>query len=75
MRPSRDDYDKFWAELPTATSLQVDQVDFIPAAVEKLWADLLTSNYTSSDIETLKTSRLQTSPAPPLNLNSALLLC
>ena len=36
-----DDDEKFSAELPTA-SLQVDQLDFIPAAVEKLWADLLT---------------------------------
>ena len=28
-----DDYEKFWAELPTVASLQVDQLDFIPAAV------------------------------------------
>ena len=39
---SRDDYEKFWAKLPTVASLQVDEVDFIPAAVEKLWEDLLT---------------------------------
>ena len=39
---SWDDYEKFGAELPTVASLQVDEVDFIPAAVEKLWADLLT---------------------------------
>ena len=39
---SWDDDQNFWAELPTVASLQGDEVDFIPAAVENLWADLLT---------------------------------